>query len=109
MVDRPDLKRGDTFSLGCLKKDSDGDPENLSSTTITCQIRDGNDTLIATVTVDKSNQSTAPGEFSITVAADTTKAWELSRYLLDIQFSVGSEVISSETARFKVVKDITHD
>lgn len=109
MVELPDLKRGDTFSLGCLKKDSAGSPENLSNFTIACQIRNGSDTLIATPVISESNQSTSPGEFSITVAADTTKAWELSRYLLDIQFSVGSEVISSETARFKVVKDITHD
>ena len=109
MTDLPNLKRGDTFSLGCLKKDADGAPEDLSSVTIACQVRDGSDALIATPVISKANQTTSPGEFSITLPAATTETLDLSRYYLDIEFTVGSEVVSSETARFKVVKDITHD
>ena len=109
MPELPDLKRGDTFQLGCLKLDSAGEPENLTSATIAAQIRNGSDDLIADLVVSKSDQAANPGEFALTADAATTVDWELGRYYLDAQLTAGTEVVSSETLNFKVVKDITRE
>lgn len=108
MIDLPDLKRGDTFSLGCRKKDSDGTPENLTAVTIAAQVRDSSDTLLGTAVCAKANQTTNPGEFSVTVDKSVTAGWDLGKAFIDVELSVGGAATSSDTMRFKVVKDITH-
>jgi hypothetical protein len=105
----PGLKRGNTFQLGCLKLNSAGEPEDLTSITIAAQIRNGSDDLIADLVVSKADQTTNPGEFALTADAGDTVDWELGRYYLDAQLTAGTEVVSSETLNFKVVKDITHE
>lgn len=104
----PDFKRGDTFSLGCIKRDSDGAPENLTNVTIAAQVRDSGDTLLGTAVAAKANQTTSPGEFSLTVDSTVTATWDLGRCYIDVEFSVGGAVTSSETMTFKTIKDITH-
>lgn len=108
MLDLPDFKRGDTFSLGCLKKDSGGTPENLSAVTISAQVRTPADELLATAVCAKVDQSANPGEFSVTVDPSVTSLWDLGKVLIDVQFSVGGAVTSTDTMRFKIVRDITH-
>jgi hypothetical protein len=109
VADLPDLKRGDTFQLGCLKLDSAGEPEDLTSIDIAAQVRNGSDDLIAELVVSKADQTTNPGEFALTDDAENTADLELGRYYTDVQMTAGTEVVSSETLNFKVVKDITHE
>ena len=109
MAELPDLKRGDTFQLGCLKLDSAGEPEDLTDITIAAQVRNGGDDLISDLVVSKADQTTHPGEFALTADAATTVDWEFGKYFLDAQLTAGTEVVSSETLNFKVVKDITHE
>lgn len=104
----PPLKRGDTFQLGCLAKDSDGQPEDLSGVTLRAQARAAlSGALVAELTVSKPDQTTYPGEFAIS-AGDTT-AWPISMLLIDIELRVGLAVVSSETMRLTVLEDVTHD
>lgn len=104
----PDFKRGDSFLLGCIKKDADGVPEDLTNITIRSHVRDINDELAAEAIVTKADQTSFPGEFVVAVAPATTGEWEPGPRFMDIEFSVGEEVASSQTLRFKVVKDMTH-
>lgn len=100
-------KRGDTFSLTCVWRDSLGTPINISGYTIASQVRTDTfvDTLVITVT-DAVN-----GAFTVTKAAPFTALWPLTSYqsslLCDIEFSIGGVVVSSETFEIVVSQDIT--
>ena len=104
----PPLKRGDTFQLGCLAKDSDGQPEDLSGVTLRAQARAASSgALVAELLVSKSDQVTHPGEFAI--SAGDTSAWPIAMLLIDIERRVGPAVVSSETLQLTVLEDVTHD
>jgi hypothetical protein len=117
----PPFKRGDTFSLGCLAKDAGGVPEDLSNITLRAQIRRQGTRLapepvfVAELTVDKANQSTHKGEFSLTALPAVTKLWQSGleatpvMHVVDIQKDVAGVVISSETFAVPVIKDVTYD
>ncbi len=106
----PPLKRGDTFQLGGIAKDSDGTPENLAGITLRAQARVAiTGQLLAELTVSKSDQVEHPGEFSISALAAVTAQWPATMLLIDIEQRVGSEVASSETLRLNIVEDVTHD
>ena len=102
------MKRGDTFQLGCLAKDSDGQPEGLSGVTLRAQARAAlSGALVAELTVSKSDQTTHPGEFSI--SAISTDAWPIGMLLIDIEQRVGQAVASTETLKLTIIEDVTHD
>jgi hypothetical protein len=104
----PPFKRGDTFQLGCLAKDSDGQPENLDNVTLRAQARSAlSGQLVAELAVGKTDQSTHPGEFAI--SAVSTDAWPLGVMLIDIEQRVGQAVASTETLKLTVIEDVTHD
>ena len=104
----PPMKRGDTFQLGCLAKDSDGQPEGLSGVTLRAQARSAmSGQLVAELVIGKSDQSTHPGEFAI--SAISTDAWPLGMLLIDVEQRVGQAVASTETLKLTVIEDITHD
>lgn len=104
----PPLKRGDSLQLGCLAKDSDGQPDDLSGVTLRAQARSAmSGQLVAELVIGKADQSTHPGEFSI--SAISTDAWPISMLLIDIELRVGVAVVSSETMRLTVLEDVTHD
>ena len=117
----PPFKRGDTFSLGCVSKDSDGEPEDLTNVTIRAQVRLQGSRLspepvfVAELTVDKANQTTNKGEFALTALPAVTKLWQGGSedkpviHIADIQKDVAGVVISSETFAVPVIKDVTHD
>lgn len=117
----PPFKRGDTFSLGCLAKDDDGEPENLTSVTLRAQIRRQGTRLapepvfVAELTVTKANQTTTPGGFAVYAAPALTEDWEAGTedapvlHVVDIQKTVGAQVASSETFLVPVIKDVTRD
>lgn len=108
MAQLPQLKRGDTFSLGCVSYSADKIPEDLTDVSIRSQIRSaGSSKYIAELIVAKSDQVEYPGEFSVTW--DDTSSWPTGKLLLDIQFTSGPIVTSTETMELFVVMDITYD
>ena len=103
----PSIKVGDTFQIGCVAKDADGVPEDLTGVTLRAQARIATSgALIHEFTVDVADQGTHPGEFSL---AASTAGWPIGAALIDIQSTIGSVVVSSETMRLPVVEDVTHD
>lgn len=108
MKSLPPLKRGDTFILGCLAKDSDGLPENLSGVTLRAQARQASSgRLVAEFLVSKADQQTRPGEFSI--SAVDTDGWPIRVLLIDIEILVGPVVASTESMELPIIEDVTHD
>lgn len=104
----PPIKRGDTFLLGCVAKDSAGVPENLDDVTLKAQARkcDAAGTLVADLTITKANQTTHAGQFSI--SADTS-LWPLDALVIDIQTHVGTVQATSETMEITVMQEVTRD
>ena len=108
MINLPPIKRGDTFSLGCVSTDSSGVPENLTDIAIRSQIRSGSSkALIEELSIAKSDQTTNPGEFSLT--STSTSNWPIGSVLCDIEFKNGAVVTSTETLEITVLLDITHN
>ena len=117
----PPIKRGDTFALGCLALRGDGTPEDLSAIDLRAQIRlpgtrfSPEPVIVDELVVTKSDQTTSPGEFALHASPDRTALWKAGDevtpvvHLVDIQKSIGTMVISSETFGVPVVRDITHD
>lgn len=114
----PPFKRGDTFQLGCLAKDADGEPENLTNVTLRAQIRRKGTRLapepvfVAELEVTKGAEL---GEFSLVADESVTSLWEAGTeeapvlHVVDIQKTVSGVVSSSETFEVPVVKDVTYD
>lgn len=108
MKNLPPLKRGDTFQLGCLAKDSAGQPEDLTSVTLRAQARlASSGQLVAELTVGKADQATHPGEFAI--SATSTEGWPIGALLIDVEQQVGQAVASTETLKLPIIEDVTHD
>lgn len=100
-------KRGDTIAWTAIYEE-DGTPVNLTSHTITCQVRKrSNNDLVGTLTVTKSNQTTDPGEYTLSQIAATVAAWPVTELVADIQYSVGGVVASSETFGITLEADVT--
>jgi hypothetical protein len=101
-------KRGDTLSLSCQWTDSNNTPINLTGYTITSQVRAVGfvDDLTIVIT------SAVSGQFVLSATATDTSTWpvtssQASRTFCDVQFQVGSDVVSSETFQVIVLEDIT--
>lgn len=117
----PPFKRGDTLQIGCLAKDTDGEPEDLSNVTIRAQIRRKGTRLapepvfVAELDVSKADQSLYKGQFSLSADETVTSLWEAGLesapvlHVVDIQKTVSGVVSSSETFEVPVVKDVTYD
>lgn len=101
----PTMKRGDTFAPLAVYRDSAGNPINLSTTDIASQVRDGDGSLIATLSVTKMDQTTSPGKYSL---FGSTDAWPVNRQLLiDIRYLQSGVVVHTETASFKLEQAVT--
>lgn len=101
------VKRGDTWIL-TADASSAGVPTDLSSITVTSQIRASADSsVIATWTIAES--VTVTGRYTMTIAAATTAAITPATYLCDVQYTDGGGVVySTETFAIQVDADITH-
>lgn len=107
MISLPPIKRGDTFYIGGLKKDSNNEPQDLTDFTIRSQIRSASTKkIINEFEVIKLNQTTYKGKFSISSATDT---WPIGVCLIDIEFRKINTIVSSETMQIYIMEDITHD
>lgn len=107
MVTIPNFKRGDTFSLVCIRK-VNAVPTSVDLLTISAKIRHPNGTLIDTLAVTKSNQNVEPGKFFVKSSAATT-AWPVCGARCDIEFTDPDGTIrSTDTILVPIVEDITH-
>lgn len=104
----PSTKRGDDWSLVGVYKEN-GVGVNITNFTIRSQLRDANLNLVCELTVTKSNQTTTPGGFvlSIPVGTDTT-TWPTGNLQSDIEFvPAGGRKKSTETFLVPVVEEVT--
>jgi len=98
-------KQGDTLEW-IVTLNEGGNPVDITSYTITAQIR-SNDTLIASLTVIKTNA--VNGEFRMSATAVQTDSWSAGAHSCDIEFVDDlSNVFSTETFGVTILEDITH-
>ena len=105
MISLPPLKRGDTFYIGCVSKDSTSELNDLTNIQVRSQVRSAaTKKLITDLPIVKLDQTEYPGQFSITSPTDT---WPIGTCLLDFELKRESTVISSDTVELPIIKDIT--
>lgn len=105
MISLPPLKRGDTFYIGCVSKDSTGEPNDLTNIQIRSQVRSAaTKKLLVELPIIKLDQAEYPGHFSISAPTDD---WPVGTCLIDFELRRESIVISSETIELPVIRDIT--
>lgn len=97
-------KRGDTWRFPCIRTDENGDPVNLSDTTIAAELVYG--TSRKSFDVEVTNATA--GEFDLTLSAFDTAQLKTKPYKSDIEFTEFGVVESSETFLVDVIEDYTN-
>lgn len=99
------IKRGDSFAFYASFVDVDtNEPLTGISANLQCQARDSSDVLRITFTVVETATS---GTYLFT--APSTSTLPINKFLyIDIQYTQGSTIVSSETFGVYVEGDITH-
>ncbi|KAB8124015.1 hypothetical protein D3W54_07130 [Komagataeibacter medellinensis] len=101
------LKRGSTLILEASLRNFQGAPVNLTGATLTAQLRDVQDGLIATLTVTPINNR--PGVVQIAYSGDTTQ-WIAGQYRTDLRVSWENGLIQqSETYGVIVIDGVTQN
>lgn len=102
------IKRGDTFSYFATFLDENKEPMAIGVSDIKSQIRDTEYNLIATVNVAVTEYA---GKFHLTCNTDNfpTNTWGSVRLLMDIELNLDGDIISSDTVKSEVEKDVTYD
>jgi len=99
-------KQGDTLEWVITLTES-GSAVNVTDWSIRSQIRN-NDTLIATLTVTKTDAIN--GEIVLSATAAQTDTWTAGVHSCDIEFTDGnSDVFSTETFTAIILEDVSHD
>lgn len=99
-------KQGDTFEWIVTLTD-DYLPVDITSWGIRAQIRN-NDTLIATLTITKTDPTN--GVFTASATAAQTDTWASGAHRCDIEFTDdNSVVLSTNTFEVNILEDISHD
>lgn len=96
-------KSGDTFIARCTYLDESGAAANYAALgiTIDSQVRRPTGELVATLAL---SPGVGTGAF---VLRSATTGWPIGKLLWDIQFTIGSEIFSTQTAVIVVTKDVT--
>ncbi len=98
------FKRGDTFSFIAAIASTSGTPLTGAASDLLCQIRNKADKLYCDLTITETQ---TPGSY-LFITSDTLD-WPCGVDLyLDIQYTTGGTVSSSETIIIPVEKDVTH-
>lgn len=101
------LKRGDTFKINAeVLGDGVVIPGGIGSWQISSQLRTASDKLIDTFvcTIVDADLCTFTIEES---AAGVTSAWPLGIHEMDIRYSIGGEIVHTETAAVTVLRSQT--
>lgn len=98
------LKRGDTWTLECVRTDADGAAVDLTGMTIASEIvaNGVRKTLVPTVT------DAAAGEFTLSLAPGETETLQPVLFRGDVEFIASGAVTSSETFAIEVEEDFTN-
>lgn len=98
----PNLKRGDTFSYATTLTTPFGTPLSGVAAQMASQVRDGEDLLIAILTIIE----TTPGTYVLSCA--DTSGWPVGNLFTDIQYvDAGGTITSTETLVISVTEDVT--
>lgn len=95
-------KRGDTFELACAIPLAFG--QSLTATA--SQIR-RNGELVNQLTVTANTPTVDEYKYTISATATQTALWAIGEHFIDIQYTIGVKVASTETFAVNVVEDIT--
>jgi hypothetical protein len=107
LVDGNAIEQGSDFSFSLIYKDSDGNPINLTTATITSQIKDAwNESTLASFTVTKNSPAT-DGYIGLFLPASASASIPPERYKYDIRVVVGSNVDHILRGVCDVVESIT--
>lgn len=107
------VEQGATFSRVLTINDSNGDPVNLSTWTFAGQVRSSysSSSVIVSLTFTVKNQTTNTGEVEISLTATQTSAipatGALSRYVYDIEATIGSEKRRVVEGEFQLSAEVT--
>lgn len=100
-------KRGDTLVWECEYTDDAGVPVDLTSYSIRCQARNSVGELL--FDANESNYinvyNPTLGYFRLTITS--TSEWEIGKYTVDVEYTIGTVVKSSDTFNLIVEEDIT--
>lgn len=97
-------KRGSAFVYQATYSVSNV-PVNLDGYTITSQIRDSDNNLVADLVVTMADQGAAPGQYSVNF--DDTTAWKPGDLRWDIRYVADSRPIITETVTIRLVQQVT--
>lgn len=107
LVDDNAIEQGSDFSFSLIYKDSDGNPINLTSTTITAQIKNAwDEATLASFTVTKNSPAT-DGFIGLFLPAATSAAIPPERYKYDIRIVAGANVDHILRGVCDIVESIT--
>ena len=95
-------KRGDTFELACSVPLAFG--QSLTGTA--SQIR-RNGELVNQLTVTAGTNTPTEYKYTLSATATQTALWSTGDHLIDIQYTIGAKVASTETFAVVVVEDVT--
>jgi hypothetical protein len=99
-----EIKQGDTFSVAgpVSVLDGSGQPIDVSSWTVTCQVRFSETGARQTLTVTRLDAT------HMRLFHNATAAWPVGQAEIDLQFTSPDGIkISSKTEKFKVLEDVT--
>lgn len=102
------IKRGDTFSYFATFLDENKEPMAIGVNDIKSQIRDTEYNLIATVNIVATEDA---GKFHLSCNTDNfpSNVWGSVRLLMDIELNLNGDIISSDTVKIEVEKDVTYN
>lgn len=99
-------KRGDTFYIEATYCADGTNATDLTSYTITSQVRDMQGELVSSLTITKSANQSTTGKGKFTLQADTS-LWPIATLIWDIEYVVNGITQSTETIKIRVVQDVT--
>ena len=96
------IKRGDSFLAQIMLVDDSGVPIDLSTVTLTTQVRQSTDDLVATLAL---TPAAATGVATIRVT--DTSLWPAGLLRADIKVSIGGLIVHSDTIGIRVNRQVT--
>lgn len=102
MVNLFTLKRGASLDLTVAFEDDDGQPLDLTGATLTAQIRDAADALVATLA-----PAITVGADAATIAVADTSAWPLGMLRLDVRVVLAGQTSFSDTISLNITRAVT--
>lgn len=100
-------KRGDTLNWECEYVDDAGVAVNLTTYVIKCQARDKAGVLLFNLSVADGIVIYAPTEGKFRITINDTSKFDITMYDIDIQYTIGAMIKSSDIFQLNVTRDIT--